>query len=148
MIKLWTILLVCYTLWIVLYVVCYQTVTRNSNNVSGYAYNSLHQLTLPPKIQILNLTVSVIKHILVSINSVTFNLDACKVSFLNYFLILKKGSLMWSMFEIIQKFAPAPPTGFYRRVVPLNCWYCLKPITSTTCSSETSLNWRRVLTSK
>ena len=52
---------------------------------------SLHQLTTPPKIQILNLTVSVIKIILVSINSVTFNIDACKASFLNYFLILKKG---------------------------------------------------------
>ena len=38
----------------VLYVVCYQLVTRNSNNISGYVYNrelilpSLHLLATPP----------------------------------------------------------------------------------------------------
>jgi len=42
MIKLWTISLSCYTqcfILTVLYVVCYQLVTRNSNKVSGYVYN-------------------------------------------------------------------------------------------------------------
>ena len=43
-------------------------------------------------------------------------MDAWKVSFLNYFLILQKGSLMWSMLKLIQKFAPAPPTGLYSHV--------------------------------
>jgi len=28
---------------------------------------------------------------------------------------------MWSMFEIIQKLAPAPPTGLYSHVAPINC---------------------------
>ena len=85
----------------VLYVVCYQSVTRNSNNISGSVYNrelteSLHQLATPTprQIQILNLTAwlfsqthvsgGVIKNILVSKISVTFNLYASKVSILNY----------------------------------------------------------------
>ena len=47
----------CYTqrsMLTVLYVVCYQLVTRNSNNISGYVYNrklilpSLHLLANPP----------------------------------------------------------------------------------------------------
>ena len=72
----------------VLYVVCYQSVTRNSNSISGYVYNRefITQPTpipTPRQIQILNLTVGfsqthvpggVIKHILVSIICVTFNL--------------------------------------------------------------------------
>jgi len=48
---------VCYTqrsILTVVYVVCYQSVTRNSNNISGYVYNrafilpTLHQLGTPP----------------------------------------------------------------------------------------------------
>ena len=59
-------LLVCYTqcsILTVLYVVCYQSVTRNSNNISGYVYN-IEYITQPTpishsprQIQILNLTV-------------------------------------------------------------------------------------------
>ena len=62
-------------------------------------------MPLPQQIQILNLTVGflsqthvsggVIKIILVSIISVTFILDACKISFINYLKVLfnfeKKG---------------------------------------------------------
>ena len=83
----------------VLYVVCYQSVTRNSN-ISGYVSNRefITQPTpvshSPQQIQILNLMVGffsqthvtggVIKNILVSIICVTFNLVASKVSFLYY----------------------------------------------------------------
>jgi len=73
---------------------CYQSVTRNSNNISGYVYNR-EFITQPTPIQILNLTVGfftpqthvsggVIKDIVLSISCITFNLDACKVSFLNH----------------------------------------------------------------
>jgi len=57
----------CYTqhsILTVLYVVCYQSVTRNANNISGYVYNSefITQptpiiATFPRQTQILNLTV-------------------------------------------------------------------------------------------
>ena len=77
-----------------LYVVCYQSVTRNSDNISGYVYNR-ELITQPKPIShspskfkfwILQLDFfsqthvfgGVIKNILVSIISVTFNLDACK----------------------------------------------------------------------
>ena len=78
---------VCYTqcsILTVLYVVCYQSVTRNSN-ISGYVYNR-ELLTKPTPIShLLNMTFffyqthvsgGVIKHILVSIISVTFNMPA------------------------------------------------------------------------
>ena len=45
-------LLVCYTqcsILTVLYVVCYQSVTRNSNNISGYVYN-IEYITQPTPI--------------------------------------------------------------------------------------------------
>ena len=110
-----------------LYVVRYQSVTRNSNNSSGYAYNSefitqptpichspskfkfwIWQLDFCLKLMFL---VVLVKIILVSIISVTFNLDACKISFINYlkelFNFEKKRSLMWSMFKIVQKLVPA-----------------------------------------
>ena len=93
-------LLVCYTqrsILTVLYVVCYQSVTRNSNNISGYIYNRefitqyttiiathLANSNLESHGWIFSLTGGVIKNILVSIICVTFNLDACKVSFLYY----------------------------------------------------------------
>ena len=72
-----------------LYVVYYQSVTRNSNNSSlqQRAHNPAYtNKPLPRQIQILNLTVGfysqphvcdgVIKTILVSIICITFNLDA------------------------------------------------------------------------
>ena len=69
---------------------------RNSNNISRYVYN--RELITQPKpishspnfesdgMDFFSNTCLcwVIKNILVSIISVTFNLDACKVSFLNY----------------------------------------------------------------
>ena len=93
----------CYTqrsMLTVLYVVCYQSVNSNLNNISGYVYNRelITQPTpishSPNKFKFWILTVGfisqtqvsngVIKHILVSIICVTFNVDACKVSFLYY----------------------------------------------------------------
>ena len=85
-------------------VVCYHSVTRNSNNISGYVYNREFITHLTPISQILNLTIScfsqthvsgnVIKTKMVSIICVTFILESCKVSLLNYlllFLNLEKG---------------------------------------------------------
>ena len=37
-----------------------------------------------------------------------------------YFLIFKKGSLMWSTFKITQKLASMPRTGLYSPVAPLS----------------------------
>jgi len=80
----------------VLYVVCYMYVSMNSNNIRGYVYNRelITQPTpitlIPRQIQILEFfsqthnSGGVIKNILVSIICVTFNLDTCTVSFLNY----------------------------------------------------------------
>jgi len=42
-----------------------------------------------------------------------------------YFLVLKKGSLMGSMFKIVQKLAPAPPTVLYSPVAPLSVVHVL-----------------------
>ena len=94
---------VCYThhsMLTVLYVVCYQLVTRILNNISGYVYNR-ELITQPTQIshslrqfQILNLTVGffsqthiscgVIKKKLVSILCIPFILDACNVSIINH----------------------------------------------------------------
>ena len=94
---------VCYTqhsMLTVWYVGCYQSVTRNSNNTSGYLYNR-EFITQPIPIShslgkfkfwiwkldfFLKLLFLVVlsKKVLVSIICVTFNLDACKISFLYY----------------------------------------------------------------
>ena len=93
---------VCYTqhsILTVLYVICYQSVTRNSINSSGYVYNR-ELITQPTpishspgnfKIENIGCIFSqthvsggVFKNMLVSISCVTSNLDACKVSFLYY----------------------------------------------------------------
>ena len=130
----------------VLCVVCYQSFTRNSNNSSGYAYNSefitqptpichspskfkfwIWQLDFCLKLMFLVVLVNII---LVSIISVTFNLDACKISFINYLKVLfnfeKKRSLMWSMFKIVQKLVQAPPTCLYSPVASLNYSFILE----------------------
>ena len=62
------------------------------------------------------------KSVLVSIISVTFILDACKVSFLNYLQVFlnveKRVPDVKHMLTIVQERAPAPPTGLYISVAP------------------------------
>ena len=100
------------------------------------AHNPAYTNQPPPPIKMLNLTVGffsqihvsdgVIKIILVGIICIAFNLDACKVLFLNYLLIfLNFGK---RVFKIIQKFAPSPPTGFSSLVVPLKTLMLWKSI--------------------
>ena len=89
---------VCYThsILTVVHVVCYQSVTRNSNTISGYVYNR-ELITLPTPIShspgkfkfwiwqfcfFSNSCFWWCYQTHFSIICITFNLDACKVSFL------------------------------------------------------------------
>ena len=123
---------VCYiqrSILTVLYVVCYQSVTRNSN-ISGYVYNR-EFITQPTPIShspgkfkfwicrldfFLKLMFLVVLSKLVSIICVTFNLEFHFYIICKYFVILKKGP--WCE-TFIQKLAPVPLWGLYSTVAPL-----------------------------
>ena len=117
---------VCYiqrSILTVLYVVCYQSVTRNSN-ISGYVYNR-EFITQPTPIShspgkfkfwicrldfFLKLMFLVMLSKLVSIICVTFNLEFHFYIICKYFVILKKGSLMWNIYS------KACPSATYRLI--------------------------------